>query len=97
MFQCALADGAEFGEVVRPHPAILEAAVDSLLVIACALVDAHLHLILLRGRSGYGRAFFDHVFPLAVEIDECRQVGFPRLDVVRVKRDLFAFKRVFVA
>ena len=93
------ADGAEIGDLVNLHAALLGGAVNALGLVSPTLEDTdalgggveeallffvgnlavigHLGI----GRRGDRRSLGQHVGPLALEVDEGRKVGLPRLGV----------------
>ena len=74
-----LAGGTE-GCVVAHH-AMIHWAIDPFGYIAAALEDACLIHVRLLERSGDRRAGREEMFPFRVEIDQCGDVGFPRLEL----------------
>lgn len=74
-----LAGGTE-GRVVAHH-AMIHWAIDPFGYIAAALEDACLIHVRLLERSGDRRAGREEMFPFRVEVNQCGDVGFPRLEL----------------
>ena len=92
----SLAYGAEIRAFIGAHATILHGTIHAFQGISGPFVHADTLAIVLCGGCGHGRSFLYHVCPFVAEAGQRRDIRLPRLNVVRINRNLLEVVSVFV-